>query len=143
MNNTFLDSEVDELLLSKLGVVLLTSPTPKRSKTELLVFNSVGGGESSSLSIIGFTLIDVLDFGATFLVIILMQFCDTCEGTFFFVGFINDSSSSSLSLDLTFLVIIFFTLLVTIKKKNYNYSLIFSLLYVTHLFSFFGVLSFH
>lgn len=116
---TFLDSVVEELLLSKLGVVLLTSPTPKRSKTELLVLNSVGRGESSSLSItVGLITLSVLDFGITFLVTTLMGFCDCCEGTFFLTTFNIDSSSSSLSLEtLTFLVTNFFTLLVTEKKK--------------------------
>lgn len=76
---TFLES-VGALLLSKLGVVLLTSPTPNRSKTELFVFNSVGGGELLSSSLSGATsliLVAVLGFGATFLVIIFIEFCGT------------------------------------------------------------------
>jgi len=106
---------VDELTLSKLGVVLLTSPTPKRSKTELLGFNSDGGGESSSLSIItGLIFIVVLGLGTTFLVTTLVGLFDSCEGIFFFTIFNSASSSSSLSLEtLTFFVTIFFTLLVT------------------------------
>jgi len=113
---TFLES-VGELLLSKLGVVLLTSPTPKRSKTELLVFNSDGGGESSSLSTItGLTFIVVLDLGTNFLVTTFVELFDNCEGIFFFTIFKSASSSSSLSLEtFTFLVTNFFTLLVVTK----------------------------
>lgn len=109
-------------MLSKFGVVLLTSPTPNRSKTELLIFNSVGGGETSSLSSKTAVLICIEDLvlGITFLVANLIEVWDGCEETFFFNTFNGTcSSSSSLSLEtFTFLVITFFTLLITIKTNK-------------------------